>query len=132
MNEVSQVERYLFSKVHFLVRDNKHVVVQVYAQFWKISGLVWSRHGYFQWLDIRSRQNTNHGSTKLALLFSRIEQKPARLHIRTSFENSCVPFKSRLVGPDRRTDGRECTQLKRQLKLYFFFLRCEISSTLLK
>ena len=35
-------------------------------------------------LDLRSRQNANHGSTKLALIFSRIEQKPARLHIRSS------------------------------------------------
>ena len=34
------------------------------------------------WLDLWSRQNTNHGSTKLALIFSRIEQKPARLHVR--------------------------------------------------
>ena len=46
MNEVSQVERFLFSKIHFLVRDDKHVIVQVFARFGKISGLVWSRHGY--------------------------------------------------------------------------------------
>ena len=69
MNEVSQVERFLFSKIHFLVRDDKHVIVQVFVRFGEISGLVWSR------------QNTNHGLTKLALIFSRIEQKPARLHI---------------------------------------------------
>ena len=25
MNEVSQVERFFFSKIHFLVKDNKHV-----------------------------------------------------------------------------------------------------------
>ena len=73
MNEVSQVDRFLFSKIHFLVRDDKHVIVQVFARFGKMSGLVWSRHGYFK--------NTNHGSTKLALIFSRIGEKPARLHI---------------------------------------------------
>ena len=47
MNEVSQVERFLFSKIHFLVRDDKHVIMQVFARFGEISGLVWSRHGYF-------------------------------------------------------------------------------------
>ena len=60
--EVSKVERYLFSKKHFLVKDDKHVILQVYARFWKMPGLVWSR------------QNTNHCSTKLALIFSWIEQ----------------------------------------------------------
>ena len=30
---------------------------------------------------IRSRQNTNYGSTKLALIFYRIEQKSAQLHL---------------------------------------------------
>ena len=49
--------RFLFSKLRLLVRDEKHVIVQVYAQFGKTSGLV------------RSHQNTNHGSTKLALIF---------------------------------------------------------------
>ena len=33
---------------------------------------------------IQCRKNTNHGSTKLALIFSRIEQKHARLHIKTA------------------------------------------------
>ena len=47
MNEVSQVERFLFSKIPFLVRDDKQVIVQVFARFGKISGLVWSCHGYF-------------------------------------------------------------------------------------
>ena len=68
MNEVSQVERFLFSKINFLIGDDKHVIVQVFARFGEISGIVWSRHEYF-------------GST-YALIFSRIEQKPARLHIR--------------------------------------------------
>ena len=44
-NEVSQVERFLFSKLHFWVRDDKHVIVQGSAQFEKISGFLWS--GYF-------------------------------------------------------------------------------------
>ena len=48
MNEVSQVDRFLFSKIHFLVRDDKHVIVQVFARFGKMSGLVWSRIGYFK------------------------------------------------------------------------------------
>ena len=39
-NEVSQVERFLFSKIHFLVRNDKHVIVQVFARFGEISGLV--------------------------------------------------------------------------------------------
>ena len=39
MNEVSQVERFLFSKIHFLVKDDKHVIVQVFARFGEISGL---------------------------------------------------------------------------------------------
>ena len=61
-SEVSQVKRYLFLKIHFLVRDDKHVIVWVYARFWKISGRVWSRHGYLAppavslkykpWLDL--------------------------------------------------------------------------------
>ena len=44
-------------KIHFLLRDDKHAIVQVFARFWKIAGLVWSRHGYFgsteykPWLD---------------------------------------------------------------------------------
>ena len=47
INEVSQVERFLFSKTHFLVRDDKRVIVQVFARFGEISGLVWSCHEYF-------------------------------------------------------------------------------------
>ena len=47
MNEVSQVERFLSLKTYFLVRDDKHLIVQVFARFGKISGLVWSRHAYF-------------------------------------------------------------------------------------
>ena len=31
MNEVSQVKKFLFSKIQFLVRDDKHVIVQVLA-----------------------------------------------------------------------------------------------------
>ena len=31
MNEVSQVKKFLFSKIQFLVRDDKHVIVQVFA-----------------------------------------------------------------------------------------------------
>ena len=59
---------------------DKQVIVQVYARFWKMSGLVWSRYEYFG-------SNTNHGSTKLALIFFRIDQKPARLHIRIITED---------------------------------------------
>ena len=47
MTEVAQVEIILFSKYIFWVRDDKHVIVQDFARFGKISGLVWSRHGYF-------------------------------------------------------------------------------------
>ena len=44
MNEVYQVESFLFSKKkHFSVRDDKHVIMLVYS-----SGLVTlSHHGYF-------------------------------------------------------------------------------------
>ena len=64
MKGASQAKRFCL-KIHFLVRDDKHVVVQVFARFGKISGLVhWSRRGY-----LGSTVNTNHGSTKLALVF---------------------------------------------------------------
>ena len=43
MNEVFHVERVLFSKMHFLVGDDKHVIVQVFSRFEKgSSGLVMS------------------------------------------------------------------------------------------
>ena len=44
--------------------------MQVFAQFWKISGRVSSSHGL-----------CFHNETKQALIFSRIEQKPAQLHV---------------------------------------------------
>ena len=47
MSKVSKVETFLFSKTHFLVRDDKHEIMQVFAGFRKISGFVWSRNGYF-------------------------------------------------------------------------------------
>ena len=79
MNEVSQVERFLSLKTYFLVRDDKHVIVQVFARFGKYQGL----------FGLAMQINTNHGSTKLALIFSRIEQKPTQLHI---IGMSCVYF----------------------------------------
>ena len=33
MNEVSQVETFLFSKIHFLVMDGKHVIMQGFSLF---------------------------------------------------------------------------------------------------
>ena len=80
-NEVSQVKRFRFSKAHFWVRDDKkNVIVQVFARFGEISGLVWSLHGYFG-STYGLAKIQNHGSSKLALMFYRIEQKSARLHI---------------------------------------------------
>ena len=76
MNEVSQESRnFCFQKIQVLVSDDTHVVVQVFARFGKISGLVWSCHGYFgsiygkPWLD----------QTRPAIFPNR--EKPARLHI---------------------------------------------------
>ena len=43
MNYVFRVERFWV----FCYRDDKRVIVQVFARFRKISGLVWSHHGYF-------------------------------------------------------------------------------------
>ena len=37
INEVSQVERFLFSKLHLLVRDDKDVIVQTLPRFGKVS-----------------------------------------------------------------------------------------------
>ena len=50
-----------------MVKGDKHLLDKVFAWFGKTSGLVWYRHWYF-------------GSTKLALIFGRIAQKPAQLH----------------------------------------------------
>ena len=60
-HEVSQVDIILFSKLHFLVRDDKNVIVQVFAGFWKYQGLfglvmgILARHTvspkYKPWLD---------------------------------------------------------------------------------
>ena len=33
MSKVSKVETFLFSKIHFLVRDDKHEIMQVFAGF---------------------------------------------------------------------------------------------------
>ena len=47
MNGVSHIGRFLFSKIQFLVRDDKHVVMLVFAQFGKISGRVWLSYGLY-------------------------------------------------------------------------------------
>ena len=62
------VKRFLFSKLHFLVGDDKHVIRQVFARLGKMSGVVWYYHCYL-------------GSTKRALIFFQFEQKPAQSHI---------------------------------------------------
>ena len=46
-----------------------YVIVQVFARFGKISGRIWLSHGLY------------FGETKQALIFSRTEQKPARLQV---------------------------------------------------
>ena len=73
MNEVSKVERFLFSKKQFLVRDDKDLIMQGFAQFRKMSGLVWSHCGYKSWLE-QTRPN----------IFPN-PQKPARLHIKIRY-----------------------------------------------
>ena len=60
MNEVFQVERNAF-----LVKDDKHVFVQIFARFGKISGLVWLCHVHAKLVKF-----LKSSSTKLALIFS--------------------------------------------------------------
>ena len=59
VNEVSQVKRFLFSKI-FVVRDDKHFTVQVFARFRAISRVVWSHNWYFGW---------TYGLTKIQTMF---------------------------------------------------------------
>ena len=54
--------RFLFSKILFFVRDDKHVIVQVLLDSENIRACL---------VSIGSRQNTNHDSTKLTLIFFR-------------------------------------------------------------
>ena len=66
--KVFQVERILFSKLQFLVRDDKHVMVQVFARFGKILGFVWSRHKYliFDRLTVSPKYNNGFMSITVA------------------------------------------------------------------
>ena len=67
-----------------------YVIVQVFAQFRKISRRVWSSLGLY----LRSSQNT-HGDTKQAQIVSRMEQKPAGLPVYhalpPAYRKNCYP-----------------------------------------
>ena len=62
---IIQYKTIQYDAIHYL-----NVIVQVFARFGKISGRVWLSHCLY-----------NNGVTKQALISSRIEQEPARLHV---------------------------------------------------
>ena len=81
INEI-QLQRDFFFNINFFwsgIRNDKHVIVQIFA-FLRENIRACLVLPWVFWLDLHSRLNTDHGSTKLTLIFSQIEQKTARLH----------------------------------------------------
>ena len=94
-----------YDAMHYL-----NVIVQVFARFGKISGRVWLSHCLY-----------TNGVTKQALISSRIEQEPARLHVHHPWPKS-IFLKAKISRPEKRHEfirertthqfpalGRPCT-----------------------